>query len=527
MRRSAWAGLVVLTLAGAGVWFFVSGRPRALHRIDDRAGVLDRDDVSRYEQYLADLERESGIDVRFVFLDSLAGETLEQFAVRTARALGIGRDLDRHGLLFVYDVRDQLLRIEVGPTLQGVFPDGFIAYLIRGNARSLFAAGNPSLGLRLTLFMLHARLRRAALGDEYDPRAVQFIEDRRRLATGGGASVGVGSAGAPELVNRAATKGDRQWFTPQHTVEAAYQRYLDWLSRGGAEVDVDLFTRASQGFLSRLPMSPIFHEYALFMEYGLTFEIVERGDLAMLYFTDDPLVSPYFFRRTPAGWQMDLFATVRHSHEYTGGAWTWSMVERDDDITRTFRDRYIALNGFIRIAGGDNRPIPIHASEVGRAFTRPGAGNVPGLERLTITDAAARIAAERGRPVVVLFYSIGNKNTQRLFPAIVALLRRCQERGAVVLAFSVDEPWFVPSRLPGFLREHDAPFPAIHLYGWLEGQFADALEPFGVRVDSQWRPPLIALIGRDGRVLAQAEGIVSEGPDLAVREIESALAHRL
>jgi hypothetical protein len=245
-------------------------------------------------------------------------------------------------------------------------------------------------------------------------------------------------------------------------VAAAYQRYLEWVSRGGAEVDVDLFTLASQGYLSRLPLTPIFHEYVLFLEYGRAYEILERGDLAMLYFTDDPLVSPYFFRRTAAGWQIDLFAAVRHSHEYAGGAWTWSMVERDDDITRTFRDRYISLNGFVRVAGGDNRPIPIYSSEVGRAFTKPGAGNVPGLERLTVTDAAARIAAERGRPVVVLFYSIGNKKTQRLFPAIVAHLRRCQERGAAVLAFSVDERLSRPA-CRAFCGARSV-LPAIHLY---------------------------------------------------------------
>lgn len=360
MRRTIWIGLVLLAVAGAVGFSVLRLRSRVAPRVDDHAGVLDRDEVPRLEEYLANLERESGIDVRFVFVDSLAGETLEQFAVRTARGIGIGRDLDRRGMLFAYDVRDQRLRIEVGPTLQGIFPDGFVGYLMRGNARSLFASGNPSLGVRLTLFMLHARLRRAELGDEFDPRVVQFIEDRRRLATGGGASVPMGTGGAPGLVNRPAADSERRRFAPQPTVEAAYQRYLEWLSQGGAGIDVDLFTKASQGFLSRLPMSPIFHEYILFMEYGLPHAIVERGDLAMLYFTDDPLVSPHFFRRSPAGWQMDVFAEVRHSHEYIGGAWTWSVVERDDDITRTFRDRFITVDGMIRIAGGDNRPIPTH-----------------------------------------------------------------------------------------------------------------------------------------------------------------------
>lgn len=360
-RRARLGGLVALTL---GVLLVESCQPQPAPRVDDRAGVLDTAELPHLEQYLADVERESGVDIRFEFVDSLHGETLEQFAVRTARALGIGRHLDRHGLLFAYDVTDQRLRIEVGPTLQGVFTDRFVGYLMRDHVRSFFSAGNPTLGLRLTLFMLHARLRRAALGDEYDPRAAQFIEDSRRLATGGGASAGMADTGAPGFRNRMASDEARRHFTPQPTVAAAYQRYLEWLVRGQAETNVGLFTPATQGFLSRLPLSRAYIDYILFMEYGLAYAILERGDLAMLYFTDDPLVSPHFFRHTADGWQMDLVAEVRHSHEYVGGAWTWSIVERDDEITRAFADRFIHVGGLIRIAGGDNRPIPLHATEV-------------------------------------------------------------------------------------------------------------------------------------------------------------------
>jgi hypothetical protein len=218
---------------------------------------------------------------------------------------------------------------------------------------------------------------------------------------------------------------------------------------------------------------------------------------------------------------MDLFADVRHSREYVGEAWTWSMVLQDDDMTRTFADRYIDVNGLIRVAGGDNRPIPMRGAAP--EFSEPGADRVPGLERLTVTEAAQRIAAAHGRPAVVLFYQWGNKRTRERFAEVVAVVRRCQQRGAVVLAFSVDEPWFAPPELPDFLREQQAPFPAIHLYPWLEGQFILAMEPLGLRIGTTWRTPLIALMDSDGRVLAQAQGIAGQRPGLAVGEIDAAL----
>jgi hypothetical protein len=380
------------------------------------------------------------------------------------------------------------------------------------------------LGLRLTLFMLQARLRRAALGRQYDPRVAAFIEDRSQLAAGLGASVGMRGARPTGLFRERGAGDEMRWrFAPQPTVAAAYGRYLEWLRRDGTEVDVPLFTRATQNHLARTHVTPAFADYLLFLESGLAYDIVERGDLAMLYFTDDPLVPPHFFRRSRDGWQVDLFADVRHSQEFVGAAWTWSMVERDDDITRAFADRYVMVEAFTRLAGGDNRPIPIHAAEVSPRLFRRGAQDVPGLERLTVAEAAQRIAAVRGRPAVVLFYMWGNKRTRERFPAIVDLLNRCRERGAVVLAFSVDEQWYAPPMLPDFLRDQRAPFPAIHLYPWLSGRFSGTLEPLGFRIGTTWKTPLVALLDRSGWVLAQDEGIVDRGPGLTVDGIERAL----
>ncbi|HET9707973.1 MAG TPA: TPM domain-containing protein, partial [Gemmatimonadales bacterium] len=194
MRRLAVAGVATLVLVGMGIWAITS-KPRQLHRVDDRAGLLDSSDIEAFESYLESIEYESGVDIRFVFVDSLVGETLEQFAVRTARAQGIGQNLDRRGILLAYDVRGKRLRIEVGPTLQGIFPDGFVGYLMHEQLHSYFTTKKyASLGLRRTVYMLQTRLRRAELGDDYDPRPAAFIADRRRLAIGGGASEPTDSA---------------------------------------------------------------------------------------------------------------------------------------------------------------------------------------------------------------------------------------------------------------------------------------------------------------------------------------------
>jgi hypothetical protein len=521
--RWAVRSILVALLLGASLLLARVLGFRLTHRIDDRAALLDRRQLPMFEDYLASLEDESGIDIRFVLVDSVPGGSLEDFAVQQARSLGIGRTLDRRGVLFAYDVSRRRLRIEIGPTLQGIFTDAFVGYLMRHHVRNFFAAGDPNLGLRLTLRLLQSRLRRAALGEEYDPRAAEYIEDRLRLASGGGAAGTMPAGGQehPYSTARADTAA-LQRFGPQPTAEEAYRRYLEWLSEPRLYTDVELFTEPSRAFLATFPATPAYTEDILLGEYGRAYQILVRGDLTLLYFTDDPFLSPHMFRRSEAGWQLDLAAELRDTREYTGWPWTWTLVQQDDDFTRAFIDRYIMLGPMLRVAGGDNRPIPIHGAHVPALASRLGADHPPGVEQLTVTDAAERIAAVKERPAIVLLYSTWDKATRTSFPAILALLRRCEDSGAQVLAFSMDENWNAVRQLPEFLRAAAAPIPPVHLYKWPSGQLTGAMAPLGIRVGTSWMPPLAAVRDRDGRVRAQAEGLVSTGADERLAELAAA-----
>ena len=161
------------------------------------------------------------------------------------RTLGVGKEVDRRGLLFVYDVESKRLRVEVGPRLEDVFPDGFVGYLMRENAASFFAGTDPELGLRTTLFMVHMRMRAAALGMSYDPTAVSFITDSVRLAADGGATADAGAGvTSPGFLGRRSSAEERAWFSAQPTVERAHTRYLEWLRGGHKQLDMELLLPA-------------------------------------------------------------------------------------------------------------------------------------------------------------------------------------------------------------------------------------------------------------------------------------------
>ena len=106
-------------------------------------------------------------------------------------------------------------------------------------------------------------------------------------------------------------------------------------------------------------MTSGFNEHILLSEYGRAFTVDTRDDLALMTFTDTPLVSPHFFRRTDQGWQIDIAAAVRNTRNYSG-PYTWGMNRKGDDFTERFADRQVTFLGRLtRLSGGDNRALPI------------------------------------------------------------------------------------------------------------------------------------------------------------------------
>jgi hypothetical protein len=275
----------------------------------------------------------------------------------------VGRQVDGRGLLFVYDVAHQRMRIEVGPHLEQVFPDGFVGYLMRENTASFFADTANELGLRLTLRLAQMRLREAALGMRYDPTPIVFVTDSVRLAAGGGASVDAGT-GVParHFIGGRSTPDERTRFAPQPTVEETYGRYIEWLRDGHHQLDIELFTPETRTYLRQQTMTRAYNDAILLGEYGQDTRTVVRGSRAIQFFTSTPIVSPHYYRLSPAGWQIDIYAEAMNTIETSGERWTWFIVDSEDDFSYAFRDLMGDYgNGWYRPNDGDNRELPLHA----------------------------------------------------------------------------------------------------------------------------------------------------------------------
>jgi hypothetical protein len=264
----------------------------------------------------------------------------------------------QRGLLLLYDMQGQRLKIEVGYGLEAWFPDVFVNYLVQEHAKTFFASGNPSLGLRLMLRLLQNRMREAVIGNDFDPRTIDKASELAYLSGGAGVNAAVALGTNAESKQNSPPESNVA-FTAGKTPTSAYHTYLNWLANWPMDPNAKFFTPESRQYLASLPSSPAYAEFILLGEYGKQFKVVERGDLALLYFTNTPFVSPHFFIKVDGLWHMDLMAEVRNTREHTGGEYTWAYYGDQDKYTYAFSDLLVTLNGYRRIQDGDNRPLVI------------------------------------------------------------------------------------------------------------------------------------------------------------------------
>src|SRR5450432_1296556 len=90
--------------------------PAAAERhVYDHPGVLPAGDIPRCEQYMGMIQRESDVDVRFVFVPGLGDRSFEPAATETMDEMTIGRGTGQErGLLLLFGTAGRRLKVEVG-----------------------------------------------------------------------------------------------------------------------------------------------------------------------------------------------------------------------------------------------------------------------------------------------------------------------------------------------------------------------------------------------------------------------------
>jgi uncharacterized protein len=122
--------------------------PKVTRRVTDFTNTLSTAELDRLELDLARFEDSTSTQILVVMITTLAGESLEDFSLRTAELNQPGQKGRDNGILVLIVKNDRKIRIEVGYGLEGALPDGLAGQIIRREITPHFRSGDYFEGIR-------------------------------------------------------------------------------------------------------------------------------------------------------------------------------------------------------------------------------------------------------------------------------------------------------------------------------------------------------------------------------------------
>ena len=138
--------------------------PALSGRVVDEAALMSRKQAHQLTQQLAAFEKRSGIQLVVVSIDSLDGETIEEYGYQLGRHWGIGQKGKNNGVLLLIAQDERKVRIEVGYGLEGALPDAIAANIIQTRILPAFKRGDMVAGV-----VAGSQSIMKALAGEYQP----------------------------------------------------------------------------------------------------------------------------------------------------------------------------------------------------------------------------------------------------------------------------------------------------------------------------------------------------------------------
>ncbi len=161
-------GLACALLAGAQAQEPAAAAPTG--HVNDRAGLLDAAQRAALEAQLVAERETRGVELAILIERDLGGVPIADYALRSARAWGLGDEDSQRGALLLVALEERELRIEVGRGLEGELTDAVCALIVREHAVPHFRAGDPYQGLLAAVLAMRAAIDGELSAPERAPR---------------------------------------------------------------------------------------------------------------------------------------------------------------------------------------------------------------------------------------------------------------------------------------------------------------------------------------------------------------------
>lgn len=287
--------------------------PQQQDRIADDRDLLSDAAEQRIGAFQSTLLEEYNIDLALSIPES-SPQDLARFAHDTAEGMEIGRSTSNtRGVLLVVDAEGGMVRMEVAPGLEHVFPDIFVGQIERDQMAPFFAGDRVADGIEATVELLVGRVRGAIRdGDDVaSGGASNQAQDMggRNFSAGAGAQQAAPIGEGSRLPSVPATPDVPAQTSPAEALAA----YLQILARDDRWASHTVYTPSTREFLSRrvVTRAQMRNEHRLLSGAISEVRFLEEDSLAVAMFEDRRDVPPYFLVRSRDGWMLDLATSSR------------------------------------------------------------------------------------------------------------------------------------------------------------------------------------------------------------------------
>jgi len=151
-------------------------------RVHDDAHVLKQETIDKLEKQLELYEDSTSNQIAILILNTLEGESVEEYSIRVAEKWALGQKDKDNGVLLLVAVDDHKMRIEVGAGLEGVLTDAQSSRIIRNEMAPNFRRADFDAGITAAIDAIIA-----AIGGEYngdDSSEVMELSTTARILIG-------------------------------------------------------------------------------------------------------------------------------------------------------------------------------------------------------------------------------------------------------------------------------------------------------------------------------------------------------
>ncbi len=143
VRRTLFLSIILILVSALSF----AALPAPTGYVSDFAQVITSSQELEIEAVAKALDDSGNIEIAIVTVESMEGNSIEEYSYELADAWGIGDSQEDTGLLFLLAVEERQVRIEVGYGLEGDLPDGLVGRILDSYVLPPFKNGDFSEGM--------------------------------------------------------------------------------------------------------------------------------------------------------------------------------------------------------------------------------------------------------------------------------------------------------------------------------------------------------------------------------------------